>query len=264
MPACACTSTDAPSARAPVPPATSAGEAGHLLWAADASQPDLMSRPLDRAEALTLREQQGQIEVGGWAAVQGREPRARVLVGGSSCDRRPACCAAASASRSAGLPGHVLSAPHIPDPPRLASTHPSTQVAFPGAYRCVCVELRISHLAVNAVLEVRGGRALLWLLGLVATGDAGAAEGVTGSEPGQAGSFPSCRRWRRAHAAAPSPAAPPLPLAPHPPTCPQAATIGELEGSTLLDGQHGCAPAFRVLRGLAQSWMDDAARRSNM
>lgn len=44
-----------------------AGEAGHLLWVADPSQPDLGSRPTDLAEALTLREQQGQIEVGGAA-----------------------------------------------------------------------------------------------------------------------------------------------------------------------------------------------------
>ena len=38
-------------------------EAGHLLWVADASQPDLGSTPVDEAEALTLREQQQQIEV---------------------------------------------------------------------------------------------------------------------------------------------------------------------------------------------------------
>ncbi|PRW20477.1 DNA polymerase epsilon catalytic subunit A [Chlorella sorokiniana] len=106
-------------------------EAGHLLWAADPSQPDLDTKQVDRAEALTLREQQQQIEI-----------------------------------------------------------------TFPGAYRCVCVELRISHLAVNAILE--------------------------------------------------------------------AATISELEGSTLLEDQHGCAPAFRVLKNLAQSWMDDATKRSNI
>ncbi len=28
------------------------------------------------------------------------------------------------------------------------------QVSFPGAYRSVCVELKVNHLAVNAVLEV--------------------------------------------------------------------------------------------------------------
>jgi hypothetical protein len=44
----------------------------------------------------------------------------------------------------------------------------------------------------------------------------------------------------------------------------QAGTIGEMEGAALLDDQHGCAPAFRVLKNLAQSWMEDATRRSNM
>ncbi|KAL4450230.1 hypothetical protein ABPG77_010899 [Micractinium sp. CCAP 211/92] len=106
-------------------------EAGHLLWVRDPSQPDLASDPPDLAEALTLREQQQQMEI-----------------------------------------------------------------SFPGAYRCVCVELRVAHLAVNAVLE--------------------------------------------------------------------AATLGELEGSALGDDQHGCAAAFRVLKNLAQSWMDDASRRSNI
>ena len=33
------------------------------------------------------------------------------------------------------------------------------QIRFPGAYRCVCVELRITHLAVNAILEVGAARA---------------------------------------------------------------------------------------------------------
>ena len=70
------------------------------------------------------------------------------------------------------------------------------QICFPGAYRCVCVELRVTHLAVCAVLE--------------------------------------------------------------------ASTLGEMEGSALLEEQAGCAAAFRVLRGLAQSWMDDASRRNNM
>jgi hypothetical protein len=44
----------------------------------------------------------------------------------------------------------------------------------------------------------------------------------------------------------------------------QAAIISELEGSTLLDDQQGCGPAFRVLKNLAQSWMDDASKRNNM
>lgn len=40
-------------------------EAGHLLWAADPSQPELYARPVDRAEVAALREQQHGIEVGG-------------------------------------------------------------------------------------------------------------------------------------------------------------------------------------------------------
>lgn len=31
-----------------------------------------------------------------------------------------------------------------------------------------------------------------------------------------------------------------------------------------MDDQAGCGPAFRVLRNLAQSWMEDASRRNNM
>lgn len=31
----------------------------------------------------------------------------------------------------------------------------SSQVSFPGVYRSVCVELKVHHLAVNAILEVR-------------------------------------------------------------------------------------------------------------
>ena len=30
------------------------------------------------------------------------------------------------------------------------------QVAFPGAYRCVCVRLKLSHLAVAAIVKVCG------------------------------------------------------------------------------------------------------------
>jgi len=44
----------------------------------------------------------------------------------------------------------------------------------------------------------------------------------------------------------------------------EAATLGELEGAVLLDDQAGCGPAFRVLKGLAQSWVEDATRRHNM
>lgn len=44
----------------------------------------------------------------------------------------------------------------------------------------------------------------------------------------------------------------------------QASIISELEGSTLLDDQQGCGPAFRVLRNLAQNWMEDASKRNNM
>jgi len=105
--------------------------AGHLLWTQDAGQPDLGSRPINRADELTLGEGQRALEL-----------------------------------------------------------------SFPGVYRCVNVEVRISHLAVCAVLE--------------------------------------------------------------------AATLGELEGATLMDDQQGCGPAFRVLRTLAQSWMEDATRRSNI
>jgi hypothetical protein len=51
-----------------LPACLPAGEASHLLWIADSSQADLGSRPRDRAEALTLQEQQQRIEVG-WCAV---------------------------------------------------------------------------------------------------------------------------------------------------------------------------------------------------
>lgn len=70
------------------------------------------------------------------------------------------------------------------------------EVAWPGAYRCACLEIKVSHLAVCAVLE--------------------------------------------AH------------------------TICELEGAALVDDQATCGPAFRVLKNLAHSWVEDATRRSNM
>ncbi|EFN52544.1 hypothetical protein CHLNCDRAFT_26745 [Chlorella variabilis] len=124
-------------------------EAGHLLWVCDPSQPDLASRPTDQAEALTLREQQQQIEI-----------------------------------------------------------------CFPGAYRCVCVELRLSHLAVNAVLEVSGaGRA--------------AAGGSIASPP----CLPAYQS-----------------TVSHP----------------LLSSPLGLPAARRVLKNLAQSWMEDATKRSNI
>ena len=70
------------------------------------------------------------------------------------------------------------------------------EVSWPGAYRCVCLEVRLDHLAVCAVLE--------------------------------------------------------------------AATLSEMEGAVLVDDQAGCGPAFRVLRQLAQSWLDDATKRNNI
>lgn len=70
------------------------------------------------------------------------------------------------------------------------------QLSWPGVYRSVCVEIRVSHLAVNAVLE--------------------------------------------------------------------ASTLGELEGSMLLEDQAGCGPAFRILKSLAQTWVEDASKRHNV
>jgi hypothetical protein len=48
------------------------------------------------------------------------------------------------------------------------------QIRFPGAYRCVCVELRITHLAVNAILEVGGGRMGGWVMHPLAVNPAAA------------------------------------------------------------------------------------------
>lgn len=70
------------------------------------------------------------------------------------------------------------------------------ELAWPGAYRCVCLEVRINHLAVCAVLE--------------------------------------------------------------------AVTLSEMEGAALGEDGAGCGPAFRVFRGLAQTLMEDATRRSNI
>ena len=47
------------------PPPRCSGDGGHLLWAADPSQPDLASHPPDLAEALALGEQEGRLEVRG-------------------------------------------------------------------------------------------------------------------------------------------------------------------------------------------------------
>uniref|UniRef100_A0A1D2A3C0 DNA polymerase epsilon catalytic subunit n=1 Tax=Auxenochlorella protothecoides TaxID=3075 RepID=A0A1D2A3C0_AUXPR len=71
-----------------------------------------------------------------------------------------------------------------------------TEVAAPGVYRTVCCEVRLTHLAVNAVLE--------------------------------------------------------------------AAALSELEGTALVDDGKGCGAAFVVLRSLAQAWLDDASRHSNV
>lgn len=123
-----------------------AGEAGHLLWVRDPSQPDLASQPADMAEALTLREQQQQIEV------RRVPPFCLILQScrGLLAPGEPAEAAQRQALASAccDTVSVLPSAPHHaahPGPPR--------QICFPGAYRCVCVELRIAHLAVCAVLE---------------------------------------------------------------------------------------------------------------
>lgn len=48
-------------------------EAGHVLWTADPSQPDLATRPPDLAEEATLQEQHKNTQVLGWG--QGGEGR---------------------------------------------------------------------------------------------------------------------------------------------------------------------------------------------
>ena len=53
---------------------------------------------------------------------------------------------------------HPHAGHHCLDPIRHSARSCPAQITFPGAYRCVCVELRISHLAVNAILEVRRSR----------------------------------------------------------------------------------------------------------
>lgn len=79
------------------------GEAGHLLWVSDPSQPDLCSRPTDMAEALTLREQQGRIEVG-W---RGRDTAHR-------SPRRTSCASCVGLLASLSLLGHPpLPHPHL-------------------------------------------------------------------------------------------------------------------------------------------------------
>ena len=70
------------------------------------------------------------------------------------------------------------------------------QLSWPGMYRNVCIQIRINHLAVNAVLE--------------------------------------------------------------------AATLSELEGAMPLEEQGGCGPAFRVLKQMAHTWIEDASRRHNV
>lgn len=74
----------------------------------------------------------------------------------------------------------------------LQGSHKRLELTWPGAYRSVCFEVKVSHLAVCAILE--------------------------------------------------------------------AATLGELEGSALLEENR----VFKVLRSLAQNWVDDATRRHNI
>ena len=44
----------------------------------------------------------------------------------------------------------------------------------------------------------------------------------------------------------------------------QAAALSELEGTALIDDGKGCGQAFVVLRNLAQAWLDDASKHSNL
>lgn len=53
------------------------------------------------------------------------------------------------------------------------------------------------------------------------------------------------------------------PVPPGPRTM-QAAALSELEGTALVDDGKGCGAAFVVLRSLAQAWLDDASRHSNV
>jgi hypothetical protein len=176
-----------------------AGEAGHLLWVADPSQPDLGSRPTDLAEALTLREQQGQIEVGGAAqhcvcfALRLQCPWPHEL------RWRPLGSQVSSLSPGLQLlPCCLICSPCLCWPIIPLSARPvwllPLQVVFPGAYRCVCVEVRLSHLAVNAVLEVRCAllpAIMLWQRGswFCVCGSNGAQQGVC-----ERGSYSGCRR----------------------------------------------------------------------
>jgi DNA polymerase epsilon subunit 1 len=71
------------------------------------------------------------------------------------------------------------------------------QISWPGMYRNVCIQIRISHLAVSSILE--------------------------------------------------------------------SATLGEIEGAMPLEDQRdGSGPAFKVLKGLATMWIEDASKRHNV
>ena len=95
-----------------------------------------------------------------------------------------------------GQPDIIYRAGNLADNLTLGETQSALELSYPGVHRCVCVEIKINHLAVCAVLE--------------------------------------------------------------------AGLLGELEGAALIEDQQGCGPAFRVLRTLAQHWMEDATRRSNI
>ncbi len=170
-------------------------QAGQLLWVADPSQPSLAYKPEDLATAATLDEKKGRLEVCflkwrgggfGFAISDGARPPPPSSLHGMP----PSPCPATLPPPPRPAVLQPPSTPPFPHPPTLL------QLSYPGAYRHVCIELHVNHLAVNAVLE--------------------------------------------------------------------ASALGEIEGAALLDDQQGCGPAFRVLRELALSWMEDANKRNNM
>ena len=145
------------------------------------------------------------------------------------------------------------------------------QVAFPGAYRCVCVRLKLSHLAVAAIIKVWQ----LLLPGLLSAPCGTLAlylhTSHWQSQPSRK-STTSDAAYRSKTTATRPESMPALWHAPgkivHPRVVcmdcwAQADLIGELEGAGGAPDTDGCGPAFKVLRQLAQRLLTDAAERHN-
>lgn len=312
-----CAFSSKPQPRHPLPPSLPpAGEAGHLLWVRDPTQPDLASEPTDQAEALTLREQQQQLEVRRATGSCGRPSKcgsplriraapAPWLAGPAETSQmlKPARRRPRRVSFPGALPPRIHSRPPPPAHPPPTPTHPhppclppptpthppgllprrlplrvrgAAGVAPGGVCRAgggrpggagrVCSERRPARLRRGLPVRGRGKRGGGGGLGCAAAFlcKAGEREGGPGLASGAsrqvARGRPAREGWPAGGQGAPSMARRASTSRQAPPTHPPP----KKESPATCRRSNACLLACRVLKNLAQSWMDDASKRSNM